>query len=164
MMRDVLKVAAISFLPMVTIALSAGPASADPVHFDAAHADVGPGCAGTVNAEVSASQGQQAREFADFIDSSARVTVNFAPDAAGNPLGSLSAAPGGGNDCQVSTTVTMRNLDSGASITETKTTVHDGHYGWNAAFFTLPGSGRVAVQVSTNPSPSELVIDVPAPY
>ncbi|MEV6769318.1 hypothetical protein AB0N05_11915 [Nocardia sp. NPDC051030] len=132
--------------------------------FEPAHVDGGPGCAGTVKTEVSASQGQQAREFADFIDSSARVQVNFVADAAGGPAGSLSASQGGGDNCSISATVTMRNLDTGVSMTETRATQHDGHYGWNAAFFTLPGSGRVAVQVSTNPSPTELTIDVPAPY
>ncbi|MEU6579335.1 hypothetical protein [Nocardia sp. NPDC046763] len=34
---------------------------------------------------------------------------------------------------------------------------------WNAAFFTLEGSGQISAQVSTNPSPSQLTIDVPAP-
>ncbi|WP_433664082.1 hypothetical protein ACQPW1_19330 [Nocardia sp. CA-128927] len=163
MMRGVLKFSAVSILPMVAFAISSGPASADPVSFDPARVDGGPGCSGKATAEVSASQGQQAREFADFIDSSARVTVNFTPDTASNPLGSMSAAPGGANDCQISTTVTMRNVDTGASTTETRTTEHDGHYGWNAAFFTLAGSGRVVVTVSTNPTPSELTIDVPAP-
>lgn len=161
-MRKIPTFAAVSTLPILVLGLSAGPAAADPVSFDSAHVDIAPGCAGTVTAEVSASQGQQAREFADFIDSNARVTVNFTPDAADNPLGSLSASPGG-DSCQVSTTVTLRNLDTGVSTTETRTTQHDGHYGWNAAFFTLPGSGRVAVQVSTNPNPAELTIDVPAP-
>ncbi|WP_405166384.1 hypothetical protein OG203_15595 [Nocardia sp. NBC_01499] len=147
---------------MVTFVISAGPASADPTSFEPAHVDAGPGCSGTVSAEVSYSQGQQAREFANFIDSSARVTVNFAPDAASNPFSSLSASMG--NNCQISTTVTMRNLDTGVSNTETRTTEHDSHYGWNAAFFTLDGAGRVAVQVSTNPNPSELTIDVPPPF
>ncbi|GAA5108641.1 hypothetical protein [Nocardia iowensis] len=164
MMRSILKFAAVSILPTFALVIPAGPASADPISFEPAHIDAGPGCAGTVTAEVSASQGQQAREFADFIDSSARVTVNFAADAPSNPFGSLSAAPGGGNNCAISTTVTMRNLDTGASTTETRTTQYDGHYGWNAAFFSLDGSGRVAVEVSTNPNPSELIIDVPTPF
>ncbi|WP_067574633.1 hypothetical protein [Nocardia acidivorans] len=162
-MRTIRTAAAISTLPVLILAFSTGPAAADPVSFEAAHVDVGPGCAGKVTAEVSASQGQQAREFADFIDSNARVTVNFTPDTASNPLGSLSSSPTG-DTCQVTTTVTMRNLDTGVSNTETRTTAHDGHYGWNAAFFTLPGSGRVAVQVSTNPTPAEVTIDVPAPH
>ncbi|QIS20023.1 hypothetical protein [Nocardia terpenica] len=157
-MRGVLKCVAVSALPMVAIAISAGPAAADPVSFEPAHIDGGPGCSGKVTAELSANQGQQAREFADFIDSSARVTVNFTPDPS-NPLGSAGTA----NNCAIPATVTMRNLDTGASTTETRTTRYDGHYGWNAAFFTLNGSGRVAVQVSTNPNPSELTIDVPAP-
>ncbi|MEU8896172.1 hypothetical protein [Nocardia sp. NPDC048505] len=157
-MRNVLKLAAASALPMLAVALTAGPAAADPQHFDPARVQgTTPGCAGTANAEVSASQGQQAREFADFIDSSARVMVNFQPDA--NPLSSLSA-----QSCEIATTVTLRNLDTGASSTETRTTQYDGHYGWHAAFFTLPGSGRVAVTVSTNPNPAEVVIEVPAPY
>ncbi|MFI6044443.1 hypothetical protein ACIA8C_22640 [Nocardia sp. NPDC051321] len=164
-MRGILKFAAVSTLPLVAFAISAGPAGAvDPVRFEPAHIDGGPGCVGTVSAEVSASQGQQAREFADFIDSMARVTVNFTPDATNNPFGSMSAAPGGTNNCAISTTVTMRNLNTGATVTDTRTTQYDGHYGWNAAFFTLDGSGPVAVQVSTNPTPSELTIDVPAPY
>ncbi|MFF2556880.1 hypothetical protein ACFVUS_38155 [Nocardia sp. NPDC058058] len=161
-MRGVLKVMAVSVPPLVALAVSTAPASADPVSFEPAHADVGPGCAGTVKAELSASQGQQAGEFADFIDSSSRVTINFTPDATNNPLGSLSASPAN-NDCQVTTTVTLRNLDTGASTTETRTTVHDGHYGWNAATVSLPGSGRVTAQVSTNPTPAELTIEVPAP-
>ncbi|MFI7001980.1 hypothetical protein [Nocardia sp. NPDC050175] len=149
---------------MVVFVISAGPAAADSVTFEPAHIDGGPGCSGTVTAEVSTSQGQQAREFADFIDSSARVTVNFKPDPVSSPFGSLSAAPGGRNDCAIPATVTMRNLDTGASMTDTRSTQYDGHYGWNAAFFSLDGSGRVAVQVSTNPTPSELTIDVPAPF
>ncbi|MFB7724505.1 MULTISPECIES: hypothetical protein [unclassified Nocardia] len=161
-MRGILKVMAVSVPPLVALAVSAAPASADPVSFDPAHVDVSPGCAGTVKAELSASQGQQAGEFADFIDSSARVSVNFTPDAANNPLGSLSASPAN-NDCQVTTTVTMRNIDTGATTTDTRTTQHDGHYGWNAASFSLPGSGRVSVTVSTNPTPGELTIEVPAP-
>ncbi|WP_194818687.1 hypothetical protein [Nocardia sp. XZ_19_385] len=157
-MRGVLKIAAVSTLPIFAAIISAGPAAANPLYFDSAHATgTTPGCAGTVNAEITANQGQQARDFANFIDSSTRVTVNFKPDP--NPLTSLSA-----NSCEVSTTVTMTNLDTGATLTETRTTQYDGHYGWHAAFFTLNGSGRVAVQVSTNPSPPELVIDVPAPY
>ncbi|WP_069164156.1 hypothetical protein [Nocardia altamirensis] len=164
MMRSVLKFAAVSILPMFAVVVSAGPAAAAPVYFEPAHIDGGPGCSGKVTAEVSASQGQQAREFADFHDSSARVTVNFARDAASDPFGSLSAAPGGGNNCSIPVTVTMRNLGTGASKTETRSTQYDGHYGWNVAFFTLEGSGQVAVQVSTNPTPNELIIDVPAPY
>ncbi|MRH92230.1 hypothetical protein GFY24_33165 [Nocardia sp. SYP-A9097] len=162
-MRGVPKFAAVPLLPIVVFAVSAGPASADPVSFDPAHVDVGTGCAGTVRAEVSASQGQQAGEFVDFIDSSSRVQVNFTPDTNANPLDSLSASPGAANDCQVTTTVTMRNIDTGVSTTDTRTTAHDGHYGWNAAFFTLAGAGRVTVQVSTNPTPAEVTIDVPAP-
>ncbi|MBF6170333.1 hypothetical protein [Nocardia blacklockiae] len=158
MQRGVLKIAAASILPILAFALPPGPAAADSLSFDPARVD-GPGCSGNVAAEVSSSQGQQAREFADFIDSSARVTVNFTPDP--NPLGSLSGSPGG---CEISATVTMRNLDTGVSSTDTRTTQYDGHYGWHAAFFTLAGSGRVAVQVSTNPTPAELIIDVPAPY
>ncbi|MEV6279881.1 hypothetical protein [Nocardia sp. NPDC051832] len=156
-MQGILKIAAVAALPVFALVLPAAPAAANPLSFEPAQvAGPGLGCSGKVSAEVSASQGQQAREFANFIDSTARVTVNFAPDA--NPFGSLSAA------CQITTTVTMRNLDTGASLTETKTTQHDGHYGWNAAFFHLNGAGRVAVQVSTNPNPAELTIDVPAPY
>ncbi|MEU7140804.1 hypothetical protein ABZ942_15235 [Nocardia sp. NPDC046473] len=160
-----LKFAAVSTLPMVAFVISAGPAVAvEPVKFEPAHIDGGPGCVGTVSAEVSASQGQQAREFADFIDSTARVTVSFTPDASSSPFGSLSAAPAGPNNCAISTTVTMRNLNTGASMTDTRTTQYDSHYGWNSAFFTLDGSGPVAVQVSTNPAPAELTIDVPAPF
>ncbi|MEV0248541.1 hypothetical protein AB0H76_18220 [Nocardia sp. NPDC050712] len=156
-MRGVSKAAAVSMLPLLALLIPAGPAAADPAHFDPAHVDgTAPGCSGTVNAEVSASQGQQAREGADFIDSTARVTVNFRPDP--NPLGSISAQL-----CEISATVTMRNLDTGATLTETRATQYDGHYGWHAAFFTLAGSGRVAVQVSTNPTPPEVAIDVPAP-
>ncbi|MFI5777303.1 hypothetical protein [Nocardia sp. NPDC051570] len=161
MKRGVLKIAAVPILPILALLMPAGPASADPMQFEPAQTTgPGPGCSGKVTAEVSASQGQQAREFADFIDSSARVTVNFTPDT--NPLGSMSASPGG--NCEIASTVTMRNLDTGASKTETRTTQYDGHYGWHAAFFTLDGSGRVSVQVSTNPNPCELIIDVPAPF
>ncbi|WP_280264857.1 hypothetical protein [Nocardia wallacei] len=158
MKRTALKIAAAPILPILALLIPAGPASADPLHFEPAQINDA-GCSGRVTAEVSASQGQQAGEFANFIDSSARVTVNFTPDP--NPLGSLSASPGG--NCEISTTVTMRNLDTGANKTETRKTEYDGHYGWHAAFFTLEGSGRVAVQVSTNPNPSELIIEVPAP-
>ncbi|MFE3193094.1 hypothetical protein ACFXHA_29080 [Nocardia sp. NPDC059240] len=114
-----------------------------------------------MTAEVMANQGQQAGDFANFIDSSVRVTVSFKVDAAANPLGS--AAPNNGSNCRIPVTVTITNLDSGANDTETKNTEYDGHYGWNAAFFTLSGSGRVAVSVSTNPSPDQIVINVPAP-
>ncbi|MGW4249780.1 hypothetical protein [Nocardia sp. NPDC004722] len=146
---------------MVMFALSSGTASADgPSYFDPAHVDQGPGCAGTMTAEVDASQGQQGGDFASFIDSSTRVTASFKVDAAANPFGS--AAPNGSN-CRIPVTVTITNLDSGASNTETKNTEYDGHYGWNAAFFTLSGSGRVAVTVSTNPSPDQIVVNVPAP-
>ncbi|MBB5916157.1 hypothetical protein BJY24_005069 [Nocardia transvalensis] len=159
MKRSALKIAAMPILPVLAFLLPAGPAAADPVHFEPAQVNGStPGCSGKVTAEVSASPGQQARENANFIDSSARVTVNFTPDA--NPLGSISGSPG---DCEISATVTMRNLDTGASTTDTRTTEYDGHYGWHAAFFTLDGAGRVAVQVSTNPTPAELTIEVPAP-
>ncbi|GAB2702239.1 hypothetical protein [Nocardia thraciensis] len=157
MKRTALKIVAAPILPMLALVIPAGPAAADPLHFETAQVNEA-GCSGKVGAEVSASQGQQAGEFANFIDSSARVTVNFTPDPG---PGSMSAAPGG--NCEISTTVTMRNLDTGASKTETRSTEYDGHYGWHAAFFTLDGSGRVTVQVSTNPNPSELTIDVPAP-
>ncbi|BCK56500.1 hypothetical protein [Nocardia wallacei] len=160
MKRGVLKVVAAPILPILVFFVPTGPASADPLYFEPAQVNGStPGCSGKVTAEVSASRGQQAGEFANFIDSSARVTVNFTPDP--NPLGSLSGSPGG--NCEISTTVTMRNLDTGANLTETRNTQYDGHYGWHAAFFTLDGSGRVAVQVSTNPNPAELIIDVPAP-
>ncbi|WP_040815548.1 hypothetical protein [Nocardia concava] len=159
MKRGVL-IAAAPILPIAALLIPAAPAAADaPLYFDSAPISPAPGCSGKVTAEVSASQGQQAREFADFIDSSTRVTVNFTPDT--NPAGSLSASPG--DACEISTTVTMRNLDTGVSNTETKSTQYDGHYGWHAAFFTLPGSGRVSVSVSTNPTPAELTITVPAP-
>ncbi|MFC9894751.1 hypothetical protein ACFVMC_13765 [Nocardia sp. NPDC127579] len=153
-----MRVAAL-LLPLFAFVIPTGQAVAqEPVYFESAHAaGTTPGCAGTVRAEVSASRGQQAREFADFIDSAARVAVNFTPDP--NPLTSLSA-----QSCEVSATVTLHNLDTGATRTETRTTQYDGHYGWHAAFFTLEGAGRVAVQVSTNPTPPEVVIDVPAPY
>ncbi|MFE3053453.1 hypothetical protein [Nocardia sp. NPDC059239] len=113
-----------------------------------------PGCSGTTDAQLSANQGQTGD---NFVDSWATVTVNFTPDT--NTLDSLLAAPG---SCEISTTVTMQNLDNGTSRTETKTTEYDSHYGWHAAFFTLEGSGQVSAQVSTNPSPSQLTIDVPA--
>ncbi|GAB4585538.1 hypothetical protein [Nocardia sp. IFM 10818] len=161
MKRAILKIATAAVLPLAAFSIPAGPASADPLYFEPAQVNgPEPGCSGKVTAELSASQGQQAREFANFIDSTARVSVNFTPDT--NPVGSMSATPGG--NCEISTTVTMRNLDTGASKTETRTTQYDGHYGWHAAFFTLDGSGRVAVQVSTNPNPAELIIDVPAPF
>ncbi|GAB2519390.1 hypothetical protein GCM10027167_22950 [Nocardia heshunensis] len=114
-----------------------------------------------MTAELMADQGQQAGDFANFIDSSVRVTVSFKVDAAANPLGS--AAPNNGSNCQIPATVTMTNLDSGASDTQTKSTQYDGHYGWNSVIFSMPGSGRVAVSVSTNPTPDQLVINVPAP-
>src|SRR6266568_179106 len=157
MKRSALKIAV---LPILAFLIPAGPASADPLYFQPAQVNgPGPGCSGKVTAEVSASRGQQARPFASFMDSSVRVTVSFTPDP--NPLGSISAAPGG--NCEIPATVTMRNLNTGAHKTETRTTQYDGHYGWHAAFFTLAGSGRVAVRVSSNPNPSELIIDVPAP-
>ncbi|MEU1210123.1 hypothetical protein [Nocardia sp. NPDC005825] len=158
MMRVLFKIAAAPILPIAVFVIPAGSASADPLDFDVAQVS-NAGCTGKVSAEVSADQGQQAGEFADFIDSKARVSVNFTPDT--DPITSLSAGPAGA--CEVSTTVTMRNLDTGVSNTETRTTRYDGHYGWHAAFFTLDGSGRVAVQVSTNPTPAELIVDVPAP-
>ncbi|MEC3918374.1 hypothetical protein [Nocardia sp. CDC160] len=161
-MRAVYKVAAIAAVPLSAF-VSAGPAAADgPLYFDPVQVTVAPGCSGKVTAEIQASQGQQAREFANFIDSSTRVTVGFTPDSGPAPSGSTS--PSNAADCEVTTTVTMRNLDTGASMTDTQTTQYDSHYGWHAAFFTLPGSGHVAVQVSTNPSPSELTIEVPAPF
>lgn len=159
MKRMVLKIAAV---PMLAFLIPAGPASADaaPLHFQPAQVNgTTPGCSGKVTAEVAGNQGQRAGDHASFIDSSTRVTVNFTPDP--NPLGSISAGPGG--NCEISTTVTIRNLNTGAHKTETRTTQYDGHYGWHAAVFTLNGSGRVAVEVSTNPHPAELTIDVPAP-
>ncbi|WP_405487205.1 hypothetical protein [Nocardia sp. NBC_00511] len=161
MQRGTLRIAAIPLLPILALLIPAGQAAADPLYFDPAQVDPAPGCSGKVTAELNYSQGQQAAEFADFIDSSTRLTVNFTPDS--TPANSLSASVNPGGNCEVSATVTLQNLDSGATTTETKTTQYDGHYGWHAAFFTLDGSGRVAATVSTNPTPSQLVIDVPAP-
>ncbi|MFE2997020.1 hypothetical protein ACFXG4_18640 [Nocardia sp. NPDC059246] len=155
MKRGALKIAAVPILPMLAFLVPAGPATADPVNFDSAQVTGStPGCSGTADAQLSANQGQTGD---NFVDSSATVTVNFTPDT--NTLDSLLAAPG---SCEISTTVTMQNLDNGTSRTETKTTEYDSHYGWHAAFFTLEGSGQVSAQVSTNPSPSQLTIDVPA--
>ncbi len=117
MKRSVLKVAAASSLPILMFLIPGSPASADPLHFQPAQVNgPGPGCSGKVTAEVSASRGQQARPSANFIASSARVTVNFTPDP--NPLGSISASPGG--NCEIPVTVTMRNLNTGAHKTETR--------------------------------------------
>ncbi|AYF72807.1 hypothetical protein D7D52_01775 [Nocardia yunnanensis] len=141
---------------------SFGPASADTSSFDPARVDGGPGCAGTVSASASPQQGQQGGDHATFFDSSVQVQVSFKADAADNPLGSASSSPAG-TDCSIPATVTATNLDTGVTATATQSTHYDGHYGWNATFFSFPGSGRVSIQVSTNPSPAELIVDVPAP-
>ncbi|WP_433563169.1 hypothetical protein ACQP1O_38165 [Nocardia sp. CA-151230] len=159
MKRGALKIAAVPILPVLAFLVPAGPATADPLNFDSAQVTGStPGCSGTVEAQLSANQGQTSDEPSTSVDSSATVMVNFTPDT--NTLDSLLASPG---SCEISTTVTMQNLDNGTSRTETKTTEYDSHYGWHAAFFTLEGSGQVSAQVSTNPSPSQLTIDVPAP-
>ncbi|MFI1914912.1 hypothetical protein [Nocardia sp. NPDC020380] len=163
MMRGILRVAAVSVLPVIAFAATAGPASADTSSFDPAHVDGGDGCSGTVSASASPQQGQQGGDHATFFDSSVQVQVNFKADAADNPLASMSGSPAAGTNCSISATVTATNLDTGVTATDTQSTRYDSHYGWNATFFTFPGSGRVSIQVSTNPSPAELVVDVPAP-
>jgi len=164
MMRSMLRFAAVSALPVIAFGASIGPASADTSSFEAAHVDGGPGCAGTVNASASPQQGQQGGDHATFFDSSVQVQVSFKADTANNPLGSLSAQSGpAGTDCSISATVTATNLDTGVTETNTQSTHYDSHYGWNATFFNFRGSGRVSIQVSTNPSPAELIVDVPAP-
>ncbi|BEK85336.1 hypothetical protein GCM10010198_12610 [Nocardia seriolae] len=161
-MRGMLRFAAVSVLPVMAFGTSTGPASADSQSFDPARVDAGPGCVGTVSASASPQQGQQGGDHASFFDSSVQVQVGFKADAADSPLGSASGSPAG-TDCSISATVTATNLDTGVTDTKTQSTRYDGHYGWNATFFNFPGSGRVSIQVSTNPAPSELIVDVPAP-
>ncbi|MGW3543401.1 hypothetical protein ACWDNI_23065 [Nocardia niigatensis] len=163
MMRGMLRFAAVSALPVIAFGALIGPASADTLSFDPAHIDGGPGCVGTVSASASPQQGQQGSDHATFFDSSVQVQVSFKADAASDPLGSMSGSPAAGTNCSISATVTATNLDTGVTTTNTQATRYDSHYGWNATFFNFPGSGRVSIQVSTNPSPTELVVDVPAP-
>ncbi|WP_157535298.1 hypothetical protein [Nocardia inohanensis] len=158
-----LRFAAISTLPVIAFGAAVGPAAAETSSFDPAHVDAGPGCVGTVSASASPQQGQQGGDHATFFDSSIQVQVNFKADTESNPFGSLSQSPATGTDCSISATVTATNLDSGVTETKTQATHYDSHYGWNATFFHFPGSGRVSIQVSTNPSPGELIVDVPAP-
>lgn len=163
MMRSMLRFAAVSALPVIAFGTSAGPASADTSSFDPAHVDAGPGCVGTVSASASPQQGQQGGDHATFFDSSVQVRVGFKADADSTPSGSASPAPTAGTGCSIPATVTVTNLDTGVTATDTQSTHYDSHYGWNAAWFHFPGSGRVSIQVSTNPTPTELIVDVPAP-
>ncbi|MVU76716.1 hypothetical protein GPX89_05580 [Nocardia sp. ET3-3] len=164
-MRLFTLLAAIASPVAMTVLTATAPVAAadDSIYQEFAPAPVTtsiPGCSGTARANVRGQSALPANAYAGMDAASytfSEITVWFDRDTSGGTNSSGSMLP-----CALSSTVTLHNLDTGATKTETLTVQPTGFRAGGASM-NLVGPGHIEATVSTNPDPATIVIFVPDP-